>query len=232
MTKLKNIEEIPKPVLDENEVEKLTTLTTQISTEAKALKFESDEDIKVATDFIRGLRTVEKEVANYFKEPKADAFKIHRSISGLEKEILEPLKETDKMIRKSMVDYENEKQRIIREQLRAEEKRREEEAERLLKEAEKHRADGDQFTGIVKEETAMELLETPEIKTEKVENLSVVKTWKARVTDRNKVPVSVNGMEIRPIDMKALNALARTSKGEMKIEGVEFYEETSTRIRS
>ena len=51
------------------------------------------------------------------------------------------------------------------------------------------------------------------------------KVWKARITDESQVPIEVAGIVIRPVDLSALNNLAKATKGKAKIAGVEFYEE-------
>lgn len=60
---------------------------------------------------------------------------------------------------------------------------------------------------------------------------SVRRIWKARITDPEKVPAYVNGMEIREIKMSALNSLAKMSEGKLSVPGVEFYLETSISAR-
>ena len=222
---------IDKIVLDENEVNQYLGTIKQINDESKSLTVHSDEDANVATDFIRGLKKIEDEVKGFFKEPKAEAHKIHKEIVNAEKTVLEPLTEANNRVRGLIEAYTVEKQKAIEAKLREEEAGREKEAEKLLKEAEAHREAGDEFTSIVKEETALSLLETPEVEATKIDNLSLRTTWKARVIDNSKVPIEVRGMEIRPVDMKILNQLARTSKGKLSIPGVEFYQEVSTRIR-
>ena len=222
---------IDKIVLDENEVNQYLGTIKQINDESKSLTVHSDEDANVATDFIRGLKKIEDEIKDFFKEPKAEAHKIHKEIVSAEKAVLEPLTEANNRVRGLIEAYTVEKQKAIEAKLREEEAGREKEAEKLLKEAEAHREAGDEFTSIVKEETALSLLETPEVEATKIDNLSLRTTWKARVIDNSKVPIEVRGMEIRPVDMKILNQLARTSKGKLSIPGVEFYQEVSTRIR-
>lgn len=51
------------------------------------------------------------------------------------------------------------------------------------------------------------------------------------MTDPAKVPCYANGVEIRPVNMSALNNLARMTKGTAEIPGVEFFEESSIAAR-
>ncbi|MFR8177656.1 MAG: hypothetical protein ACLVB5_11535 [Christensenellales bacterium] len=61
---------------------------------------------------------------------------------------------------------------------------------------------------------------------------TVSKRWKARVVDEAAVPAYVNGMELRKINQTALDALARMSKGEASIPGVEFYQDTTISVKA
>ena len=56
----------------------------------------------------------------------------------------------------------------------------------------------------------------------KVAGQSVRKTWKARVTDIQQVP-----REWMVVNESALNAFAKSTKGAVKVPGVEFFEEST-----
>ena len=66
----------------------------------------------------------------------------------------------------------------------------------------------------------------------KAAGTTVSKRWKARVVDEAAVPAYVNGMELRKINQAALDALARMSKGEASIPGVEFYQDTTISVKA
>jgi hypothetical protein len=66
----------------------------------------------------------------------------------------------------------------------------------------------------------------------KTEGTAAKTTWKAKVTNPALVPIEIAGIQIRPIDTKALDTLARASKGSIKIPGVEFYEDVQIAIRT
>lgn len=55
---------------------------------------------------------------------------------------------------------------------------------------------------------------------------STRKDWQIKSIDPFKVPVAVNGMEIRPVDTAAVMRLIRASKGTIVIPGI-VYEETT-----
>ena len=80
-------------------------------------------------------------------------------------------------------------------------------------------------------EMVSDMAAPPIIEAPKATGISTRKAWKARVVDPSKVPAYVNGMEIRTINMSALNNIARMTKGSAAIPGVEFFEETSIGAR-
>ena len=53
-----------------------------------------------------------------------------------------------------------------------------------------------------------------------------------RLMNEAAVPAYVNGMELRKINLTALDALARMSKGEASIPGVEFYQDTTISVKA
>ena len=57
----------------------------------------------------------------------------------------------------------------------------------------------------------------------KVNGLSQRTIWKAKVTDISKLPD-----EYKLSNQRLLNSIAKSSKGKMKIDGVEMYEEKIT----
>ena len=65
----------------------------------------------------------------------------------------------------------------------------------------------------------------------KTAGTSAVAVWKAKVTNDSLVPVEFAGMVIRPIDVSAIDKIAKTSKGQMKIPGIEFYQDIQIRSR-
>ena len=59
----------------------------------------------------------------------------------------------------------------------------------------------------------------------KVTGISTSKTWKIKSIDASKVPISFNGVELRPVDTAAVLRLVKASKGQISIPGVEIMED-------
>lgn len=116
-------------------------------------------------------------------------------------------------------------------------------ADKLIKEAEEARAAQDFARADKLTDRATRAIETAEIRSEDLlvkaetmpvaivaksyarpKGLSTTPLWYARVTDIDKVPRAY-----MIANMDALNGVAKATKGSIKIEGIEFYEETSMR---
>lgn len=112
----------------------------------------------------------------------------------------------------------------------------EEERERKLNEAaeletagEKEAAEAALLDAQVTEEIAVNTsVITEPIRTKGVTN---TKDWEIQSIDKEKVPVVFAGMEIRPVDEKAITRLIRASKGTIQIPGVTYKETIKISIR-
>lgn len=203
---------------------------------AKSLTIVNDEDNRKAADFLKEIKKRGKAIQDYWKGPKQTAQAAHKAICDREKAMLAPLAEAEKIVKGSMVKYQAAVEKARREAEEEAKRKQQEERERLLAEAVQAEKEGrtmDAAVGVAMAEM-VEDMESPDVgvKAEKVEGIGVKKTWKAKVVSERDVPAYVNGMEIRKIDLSALNALARMYKGSLKIPGIEFYEESSISVRA
>lgn len=195
---------------------------------ANGLTIATDEDYKSAAEALTTIKTRMKAVQDYWKEPKAKAAAAHKEICGREKEMLSVLTEAENTVKKAMRIYVEQKEAERRKAEEEERKRREAEAEALLNSAIAAEENGHDDYAAQQLEKAEEVTSAPiaEAPKPKADGIAVRKVWKARVVDESKVPVSIGGTVVRPVDMSALNAVARTTKGEINVPGVEFYEDT------
>ena len=212
-------------VMDNKQLQQETNLAI---IKASELVITNNKDFELAGAMLVELKTYAKRVEEYWAEPKKSAHKAWKDICAKEKAFLEPLSKAEKTIKTKMGEYQRQqeaKERAIREEL---ERRQREEAERLMKEAEEKEAAGD-ILGADLALAQAELMEqsapVAAIQQPNAAGISSRKVWKARVTDESQVPVEVAGIVIRPVDLSALNNLAKATKGKAKIAGVEFYEE-------
>ena len=201
---------------------------------AQGLTITNHDDFDRGNTLLKDIKTRMKQVKEYWKEPKAAADAAHKTLVAREAQMLKPLQEAESVIKKAMLAYNAEVERKRREAEAEARRKREEEVKRMEALAAKAEEQGDDDAAEVLRDMA-EDTPMPEITAQAAptaKGTSIRKTWKARVTDPNLVPAYHDGMELRSINMAALNNIAKWSGGEAKIPGVEFYQDSSMSVRT
>lgn len=67
--------------------------------------------------------------------------------------------------------------------------------------------------------------------TPKTKGIGTTKDWEIESIDHEKVPVVFSGVEIRPVDEKAIMRLIRATKGSIQIPGIKYKETVKVSIR-
>lgn len=205
-----------------------------IVVKADSMQITDHETYESAGKLLVEVKTKANQIKKYWKPLKENAAAAHKAICEREKEMLKPFTDAESIIKATMVKY----QAAVEEQRRKEreeaEKRKQEEALRLLQQAVEADEKGD-AQGAAMNMAMAQMVEdmkpAPVAPAPKAEGTSIRKTWKARVIDANAVPAYANGLEIRTINMTALNSIARMTNGTASIPGIEFYQETSLSAR-
>lgn len=208
----------------------LSRAVSEIEFQAGAIIIDNEQDYQNAASFGRMLKQKSSDVKEFWKPMKDAAHKAHTEICNREKAMLQPLVNAEKILKETMGAYVAEQERKRREAEEAARKAAREEAERKLQEAIELEDKGDKVTAaaVIEEAEIMdEAAATVSVAAEKpkASGVATKKDWKITSVDSLKVPTSVAGVEIRPVDMAAVMRLIRMSKGKIHIEGIE-YEET------
>lgn len=172
----------------------------------------NQETYAAANDQIGKLQTVRKAIVERFSDPKKKAAEAHKAICALEKTFLNPVDERITALKNSTTRwYAAEQARI-----KAEEDRKRREAEELAKLAAEAEAQGDVETA---EEAVVEaaMAEANVTYMPKVKGTSMREVWRAVVEDEAQVP-----REYLMVNQSALDAVAKATKGAIKIPGVRF----------
>ncbi len=221
----------------ETEQEKqLSSTISDVENAANNFAVKSAEDYEKAGAFGRELKRLTEQVKEYWKIPKDLAHKAHADICGKEKAMLAPIQAAEKTLKAKMSVYSVEQERIRREAEEAARKDAREAAERKLEEAIALSNNGNnEEAEIALEESAImdDVSSTIILTADKpqVKGVSAKKDWVIKSIDPTKVPVELAGVVIRPVDEKAVMRLIRASKGQIKIEGIEFEETVSMAFR-
>ena len=213
----------------ENEQE-LGQQVTDIEVRAEVFVVKSDEDYASAAEFGKMLKQKAKQVTDFFKPMKDQAHRTHKEICDREKAMLTPLRNAEKIIKKSMGDYSLEQERKRREVEEAARKAAEAERERKLAEAAALEEAGDQ-AGAAEAMVEAEIMDNAATLAAvaapakpKVSGVSTTKDWEIENIDSSSVPVEIAGVEIRPVDKAAVMRLIRASKGKIQIPGITYKE--------
>lgn len=217
------------PELEPVDEQQLTQEVTDIEFRAESFVIQTPEDYEAAGEFGKMLKQKAAEVTGFFKPMKDSAYQAHKAVCDREKAMLTPLKNAEKIVKKTMGDYLMEQERIRREAEEAARRAAEEERERKLKEAMALEAAGDKEGAEAAAEEAVVMDEAtgysvPAPVKPKVSGVSTSKDWEITSIDTAKVPVNFNGMELRPVDQAAVMRLIRASKGSIAIPGIAYRE--------
>lgn len=211
------------------------TLGKEISAfEAQAASFviASDVDYAEASEIIKRAKAMQKSIEEYWEPLRVSAKKAYDDVLSHKKTMLDPMKRVESILKGKMADYLTEQER--------QRKAREEELKKLaLAEADKKLAESIAASEAGDDEAAeyamaeAEVLEAAAVnsvipkQSVKASGVSVSKAWKITSIDNSKVPIELNGFELRPVDEAAVMRLIKASKGAISIPGVK-YEETAT----
>ena len=226
---------LPKPSSVSPREEELENEVSEIEAMAQAVTISSDQDYESAGQFGVLLKKKAAEVMDFFKPLKDSAYKAHKAICDREKEMLTPLRNAEKTLKKTMGDYAMEQERKRREAEEAARRAAEEESRRKLEEAARLEKAGDAAGA----EAALQDAEISEDVSRmvfvpggapKANGASAYKDWEIVSINSKDVPLSVSGVEIRPVDKAAVMRLIRASKGSIQIPGVVYREVAKMRF--
>lgn len=203
---------------------------------ARSITIDNNDDYQAAAAFTVEIKRQAKDVKAYWADPKQAADEAHKRIVAKEKAMLTPLDEAERILKATMGVYTR---RVEEERLRAEaemKRKQREEADRLLREAMEAERSGDSDAAEASLTIAQMIEEMPSApiaaQPVKAAGVSERKVWKCRVIDEAKVPASVNGIVIRPVDQRAIEQIAKMTNGTAIIPGMELYQESVLSIRS
>lgn len=225
-------------VLDTKEEEnKLGRQVSLIEQRAESVVVDSDDGFTYAGELTRQVKQMQTKVTDYWEPMRKSTYEAYKSVTDHKKEMLDPLAAAEKILKKKMGAYSLQKERERREREEALRRQAEEEMNRKLEEAAKAESEGDAF-GAEMAMTEAEVMEnvatTAVIKPEApiMKGVSTQKTWKITNVDHDMVPTHIQGVEIRPVDEKAVLRLIKATKGAIKIPGITFEEDVTISVRS
>lgn len=224
-------------VIDKVQEEHLESQVSQFEAIANSVSIKDDADFAYAGKLTKDVKTLQKKVEAYWEPIYRPAYTAYKSINEHKKAMVEPLKSAESILKKKISSYTMEKERKRREQEEMMRRLAREEMERKLNEA----AEADSVGDTLGSEFAMTEAEVLEgmamtasvlANAPKADGVSQSKTWRITSIDSSLVPVSFSGVEIRPVDEKAILRLIKQSKGSISIPGVQFEEDYIVSVRT
>ena len=209
------------------------TVVSPIVAWARALAIKTAKDFENAGDYLKThIKDGQKKVDALFNPTIEAANKTHKEACAAKKAMRDPLDEAERIAKDKLKAYRDEVERIQRAaeaKAAIETAKLQEEAAKLQRQAALAAAKGDEDKAMEKSEAAeakavqaatasVAQVAPPPLR--KFTGFSIRKVWKWKVVDAEKIP-----REYLVPNEAALNGLARSAKGSMKVAGIEFYEE-------
>lgn len=222
-----------------------TELSLEVKGKIDELEVLSQKPITTAEEFdtagaaILAVAATEKNVTDFFEPLRVATYNAYQAVLEKKKPFIERLSKIRLNLNKVRSDYKLKLEAEEREQQRKAKEEADriarEEQEKLLKQAAKAEQSGNVTKAVALVERAVEVQPvvfiTPPSAPPKTAGVSDVETWTAEVENVDLVPDKVNGILIRPVDMAALNKLAKMSKGQVQIPGVRMIKSYGTQAR-
>lgn len=208
-----------------------------VESNANNLSIANEEQYAEAAEFARLVKTRQKEVREYFAPMKESAHKAHAAICEREKQMLAPLLSAERKVKSAMTGYTDRVREEARRQEELMRKLAQEEAERKLAEAVELEKSGDQSGA----ELAMAEASVAEqvgqnaslnVSAPKIAGVSSIKDYEIVSIASDEVPIFIAGVEIRPVDTKAVMRLIKASGGTIDIPGIQYRETTRLSVSS
>lgn len=206
----------------ETELEELKTESLKYPTLVQDVRITDAISFSMANDWAKTIKARIIEIKEKFSEPKAKAFAAHRAITKFESDTLAPLEDALKKINAELSRWHNEQEALRK----AEAKRLQDAADKAAEDAKLEHALKAEQAGqsAVAEKILGSPVLTPMVKVApqpKAEGLSFSETWgvdETCIVNANLIPRNF----LIP-DIKTLNALAKSQKGNFNVPGVKPF---------
>jgi hypothetical protein len=207
----------------------LTQITegNRLATTVKGLTINNNQEYLNSGEFLKQVKTVSKLIDDSRKELTRPLDEAKKRVMEFFKEPLDQLLSAESMLKRAILDYQQEQERIRREEEQKAIARAKAEEERKRRALEERATKAEESGNTAKAELLRERADDVYVPTvvtaptlEKVKGISTKKVWKFRVTDECKIP-----REYLVINEAMLGKMAQATQGKIPVPGVEFYQE-------
>lgn len=224
-------------VLGTAEEKKLEKEVSVVEKQAGDIVITNDAEYQYAGELTKQVKAAQKKVEEYWEPMRASTYAAYKSVTDHKKDMLDPLKNAESILKKKISGYLVEVERKRKAEEEALRKQAEEEMLKKMAEAEEAAKKGDVEAveyAMAEAEVMEQVAATAVVESQatKVSGISQKKDWKITKIDEEKVPVDIAGIVIRPVDEKAIMNLIKSTKGKVKIPGVTFEETVNISVRA
>jgi hypothetical protein len=216
------------------EVEKVAAQSSALVVNAKSIKVIDAATQSQANELLLSVAAMRKQVENTFAPMKDAAHKAHKVICEQEKKVDAPLVEAERILKSGIGEFVQEQRRLARV---AEEEQRKVEMERARLESEREAQERALEDAVVLESqgdlvAAEAVLNNPApapvryvapapvaAQVAQTAGVGVSMTWDFRITNESIIP-----REYMLVNESAIRNAGKTTKGKVKIAGIEFFE--------
>ena len=209
--------------IDENK-EKIEQANQLIVVQSEEFMISTQEQYTQASEFLKSIMDAKKKVKEYWANTKKTAHDAWKNICNKENEMLNPLETAEKNIKDKIGMWEKIQKAKAEEQKR----KLEEQRQKMIEQYKNSENEDERAMAEVMENTPV----VADVAFEKAKGISSQKTYDVEIIDESKVPIYVQGMEIRPINLSAIKKLATQSKGKIQIDGVKIIEKEIIKCRT
>lgn len=208
-----------------------------VEEQASSVVISDDSSYASAAEITQEVKRMQKKVKDYWEPLRLSTKQAYDDVLGKKKQMMKPLESAEGILKEKMGAYVKEKERIRLEQERLMRIAAEQEMKQKQEEVEKAIEEGNEVVAeyaMAEAEVMESVAKAGKIESQapKADGVSVRKNWEIINIDSSKVPVTLNGMELRPVDTKAVMNLIKASKGTIQIPGIQYKETVNISVRS
>ena len=211
-----NINIPPIDISVANEAQEQSAL---ILNNAKGMIIANQHDYEKSAEFLKVIKEKYKQLESIRKNITAPLDQAKKAVMDLFRKPTACLEDAEKIVKKAMIIFFNDQEKIRRDQELKLQKEAEKKRQEMLKKAEAAREKGKDIKADEYEEKANNTIApTLAPRVEQVKGVAAKKIWKYRIIDINAIP-----REYMIPNDELIGQIVRASKGIIKIDGVETY---------
>lgn len=225
-TQEKSLNEIVNVSVDDSTLTQITE-GSRLATTVKGLTITNNQEYLNSGEFLKQIKSVSKILDDARKDITKPLDEAKKRVMDFFRDPLDQLSAAEGILKRAILGYQQEQEKIRREEEQKAISRAKAEEERKRRALEERAVKAEESGNTAKAELLRERADdvyVPTIVTapviEKVKGISTKKVWKFRIKDESQIP-----REYLLINEPMLNKIAQATHGKIPVPGVEFYQE-------